>query len=95
MDPETVSKAFVEHYYTTFDANRANLGSLYQESSMLTFEGQQIQGSQNIVAKLNSLSFQQCKHTITTVDCQPSGHAGVCLGVLLMPALGDVMVLLL
>ncbi|RZC60204.1 hypothetical protein C5167_021953 [Papaver somniferum] len=76
MDPEAVSKAFVEHYYTTFDANRGSLGSLYQEGSMLTFEGQQIQGSQNIVAKLNSLPFQQCKHTITTVDCQPSGPAG-------------------
>ncbi|OVA09560.1 Nuclear transport factor 2 [Macleaya cordata] len=76
MDPDSVAKAFVEHYYTTFDANRANLGNLYQEGSMLTFEGQKIQGSQNIVAKLNSLPFQQCKHTISTVDCQPSGPAG-------------------
>lgn len=43
---------------------------------MLTFEGQNIQGSANIVAKLTSLPFQQCKHTITTVDCQPSGSSG-------------------
>ena len=43
---------------------------------MLTFEGQKIQGSQNIVAKLTGLPFQQCKHNITTVDCQPSGPAG-------------------
>ncbi|CAN1152565.1 Nuclear transport factor 2A [Linum perenne] len=43
---------------------------------MLTFEGQKIQGSQNIVAKLTSLPFQQCQHSITTVDCQPSGPAG-------------------
>lgn len=42
---------------------------------MLTFEGEKIQGSQNIVNKLTSLPFQQCKHTITTVDCQPSGPA--------------------
>ncbi|WZZ10531.1 hypothetical protein YC2023_096452 [Brassica napus] len=76
MDPDAVAKAFVEHYYTTFDANRAGLVSLYQEGSMLTFEGQKIQGSQNIVAKLTSLPFQQCKHNITTVDCQPSGPAG-------------------
>ncbi|CAH2034048.1 unnamed protein product, partial [Thlaspi arvense] len=76
MDPDAVSKAFVEHYYSTFDANRAGLVSLYQEGSMLTFEGQKIQGSQNIVAKLTSLPFQQCKHNITTVDCQPSGPAG-------------------
>ncbi|CAN6840829.1 unnamed protein product [Brassica oleracea] len=75
MDPDAVAKAFVEHYYTTFDSNRAGLVSLYQEGSMLTFEGQKIQGSQNIVAKLTSLPFQQCKHNITTVDCQPSGPA--------------------
>ena len=77
MDPDAVAKAFVEHYYSTFDANRAALVSLYQEGSMLTFEGQKIQGSQNIVAKLTSLPFQQCKHNITTVDCQPSGAGGM------------------
>ncbi|KAB1201268.1 Nuclear transport factor 2 [Morella rubra] len=76
MDPDQLSRAFVEHYYTTFDANRAGLASLYQEESMLTFEGQKIQGSQNIVAKLTSLPFQQCQHSITTVDCQPSGPVG-------------------
>lgn len=43
---------------------------------MLTFEGQKIQGSQQIVAKLTNLPFQQCKHSITTVDCQPSGPSG-------------------
>jgi hypothetical protein len=76
MNPDEVSKAFVEHYYSTFDSNRAALANLYQEGSMLTFEGQKIQGSQNIVAKLTTLPFQQCKHNITTVDCQPSGPAG-------------------
>ncbi|KAL9998168.1 putative nuclear transport factor 2, NTF2-like domain superfamily [Helianthus debilis subsp. tardiflorus] len=54
MDPDTVAKSFVEHYYSTFDTNRATLANLYQDSSMLTFEGQKIQGSSNIVAKLTS-----------------------------------------
>lgn len=76
MDPDSVAKAFVEHYYRTFDANRADLGNLYQEGSMLTFEGSKIQGAQAIVAKLTSLPFQQCQHSISTVDCQPSGPAG-------------------
>lgn len=76
MDPDAVAKAFVEHYYSTFDANRANLGSLYQDASMLTFEGQKFQGAQTIVSKLTSLPFQQCQHNISTVDCQPSGPAG-------------------
>ncbi|XP_051141187.1 nuclear transport factor 2B-like isoform X1 [Andrographis paniculata] len=76
MDPDAVAKAFVDHYYSTFDANRAGLASLYQEGSMLTFEGEKILGSQNIVTKLTNLPFQQCQHRITTVDCQPSGPAG-------------------
>ncbi|KAK2992900.1 hypothetical protein RJ639_030028 [Escallonia herrerae] len=76
MDPDAVAKIFVEHYYTTFDTNRAGLANLYQDGSMLTFEGQQILGAQNIVSKLASLPFDQCKHTIATVDCQPSGPAG-------------------
>ncbi|KAL4653083.1 nuclear transport factor 2B-like [Castanea sativa] len=76
MNPDEVSKAFVEHYYSTFDSNRSALANLYQDGSMLTFEGQKIQGSPNIVSKLTSLPFQQCKHHITTVDCQPSGPSG-------------------
>ncbi|XP_058227223.1 nuclear transport factor 2B-like [Rhododendron vialii] len=76
MDPNALSKAFVDHYYSTFDTNRPGLANLYQDASMLTFEGQQFQGAQNIAAKLASLPFQQCQHIITTVDCQPSGPAG-------------------
>ncbi|KAE9466387.1 hypothetical protein C3L33_01711, partial [Rhododendron williamsianum] len=76
MDPNAVSKAFVDHYYSTFDTNRPSLANLYQEASMLTFEGQPFQGAQNIAAKLASLPFQQCQHSVTTVDCQPSGSAG-------------------
>jgi len=76
MDPDTLAKAFVEHYYSTFDNNRPGLANLYQDASMLTFEGQKIQGASNIVAKLTCLPFQQCHHTISTVDCQPSGVNG-------------------
>nr|XP_009759023.1 PREDICTED: nuclear transport factor 2-like [Nicotiana sylvestris] len=76
MNPDAVATAFVEHYYSTFDSNRAGLANLYQENSMLSFEGVKIQGAQHIVAKLTSLPFQQCKHQINTVDCQPSGPIG-------------------
>uniref|UniRef100_A0A3Q7F190 NTF2 domain-containing protein n=1 Tax=Solanum lycopersicum TaxID=4081 RepID=A0A3Q7F190_SOLLC len=76
MDPDAVAKAFVDYYYTTFDTNRAGLASVYQESSVLSFEGQKYQGTQSISGKLTGLPFQQCKHQINTVDCQPSGAAG-------------------
>ncbi|KAB1214473.1 Nuclear transport factor 2 [Morella rubra] len=76
MDPEKEAKTFVENYYKTFDSDPAALAIMYQEGSMLTFAGQKIQGSQDIVAKLTSLPYEQCKHAITTVDCQPCGPAG-------------------
>ncbi len=41
-------QAFTDHYYNTFDTARANLASLYQEQSMLTFEGQKFQGMQAV-----------------------------------------------
>ncbi|KAK8916364.1 Nuclear transport factor 2 [Platanthera zijinensis] len=76
MDPDAVARAFVEHYYRTFDTNRAALGGLYQDNSMLSFEGAKTQGAAAISEKLTGLPFQQCQHNISTIDCQPSGPAG-------------------
>ncbi|KAI6692102.1 hypothetical protein NL676_019812 [Syzygium grande] len=42
MDP--MAKALVEHYYSTFNANRVDLANLYQEGSMLTFQAQSQKG---------------------------------------------------
>ncbi|KAK4386682.1 Nuclear transport factor 2B [Sesamum angolense] len=73
---EVVGKAFVDHYYHLFDNNRTALVSLYQPTSMLTFEGQRIHGIDDISAKLNQLPFNQCRHVISTVDSQASAFAG-------------------
>uniref|UniRef100_K7K8K7 NTF2 domain-containing protein n=1 Tax=Glycine max TaxID=3847 RepID=K7K8K7_SOYBN len=69
MDPNALAKAFMEHYYNTFDTSRSGLANLYQQSSMLTLKGQKIQGASNIVAKLTSFPFQQCHHSISSVNC--------------------------
>jgi hypothetical protein len=37
-------QAFTDHYYNMFDTARASLAGLYQEGSMLTFEGQKFMG---------------------------------------------------
>ncbi|OMO76715.1 Nuclear transport factor 2 [Corchorus capsularis] len=73
---DMVGKAFVDHYYHLFDNDRPSLSSLYQPSSMLTFEGQKIQGVDEIAAKLNQLPFDQCRHVISTIDSQPSSITG-------------------
>ena len=62
---------------------RGNLQQLYNaEQSLLSFEGQQMQGAAKIMEKLGSLTFQQIKHLITTVDCQPMFDGGILINVL-------------
>ncbi|EGZ13229.1 hypothetical protein PHYSODRAFT_286573 [Phytophthora sojae] len=70
MSAEDVAKAFVQHYYTTFDTNRAGLASLYQGVSNMSWEGQMSTGQQAIMAKLQGLPA--VRHEFPTVDIQPS-----------------------
>ncbi|KAH7856844.1 hypothetical protein Vadar_006123 [Vaccinium darrowii] len=73
---EMVGRAFVDHYYNLFDNDRPSLSSLYQPSSILTFEGQMVHGVEDIAFKLNQLPFGQCLHEISTIDSQPSVSTG-------------------
>mmetsp|Transcript_996 Transcript_996/g.2508 ORF Transcript_996/g.2508 Transcript_996/m.2508 type:complete len:123 (+) Transcript_996:469-837(+) len=68
---QQIGEAFVKHYYSTFDTNRAGLVSLYQGNSMLSFEGETFMGAEAIVQKLANLSFQRVQHQVTTFDVQP------------------------
>jgi len=77
MSAEEVAKAFVEHYYQTFDANVEGLSSLYSASSNLTFEGTQVTGVEPIMAKLRSVG--QVKHDPKSMDVQPSSSANAIL----------------
>merc|ERR1711904_115929 len=56
----------------TFDSNRAGLSTLYNDQSLMTFEGEQFQGGPTIWQKLSSLPFAQVRHNIIRVDCQPN-----------------------
>ncbi|KAJ3125914.1 Nuclear transport factor 2 [Nowakowskiella sp. JEL0407] len=71
-DPAAIAKAFTEYYYQAFQTNRAQLGGLYKDISMMTFEGTQVLGTEKIVQKLTSLPFQQMSVKILTTDFQPS-----------------------
>ncbi|KAM9375645.1 nuclear transport factor 2 isoform 1-T1 [Pholidichthys leucotaenia] len=69
---EQIGSSFVQHYYQLFDSDRSQLGSLYIDASCLSWEGQQYQGKDAIVEKLNSLPFKQIAHSITAQDHQPT-----------------------
>mmetsp|Transcript_12348 Transcript_12348/g.32761 ORF Transcript_12348/g.32761 Transcript_12348/m.32761 type:complete len:127 (-) Transcript_12348:245-625(-) len=69
---QQVGEQFCQHYYQTFDTNRAALGPLYGDNSCLSFEGEQLQGAAAIVQKIASLPFQKVQHQVVKCDCQPS-----------------------
>jgi len=81
-DLNSIAKQFTDYYYNTFDSNRANLAPLYRPTSMLTFEGSPIQGSNAIIEKLTNLPFAKVVHKVTTFDAQPSSPSSASLLVL-------------
>jgi hypothetical protein len=52
-------------------------GNLYQDASMLTFEGQKFMGTQAILGKMSSLAFGACKIHLSSKDFQPSVSGGI------------------
>lgn len=71
-DINQVADQFVKYYYQTFTSNRANLVSLYDATSMLSFEGEQFQGPEAIAGKLSSLPLFKVEPQIDTMDTQMS-----------------------
>jgi Nuclear transport factor 2 (NTF2) domain len=56
--PDDIASHFVGTYYQLFDGNqRDQLGGLYQEESMLSFEGEKFQGPVDIQKKLTVSLF--------------------------------------
>ena len=76
-DMNEIGQAFVEHYYSTFDEDRSELGPLYTNESMLSFEGDGIMGANDIVQYLVELKFETVKHVVNTMDVQPSASGGL------------------
>jgi len=75
MSFEEVGKNFVQHYYAMFDSQRDQIATLYTKDSMLSFEGEQFLGVEQIMGKLGGMP--SIKHKITTFDAQPTLNNGI------------------
>ena len=53
-DFNEIGRQFVVHFYNTFNQPKENLIALFSDQSMLTFEGEQFLGQQQIYEKLSS-----------------------------------------
>lgn len=78
------ASAFVDQFYASFDGNRGALGALYQADSMLTFEGEQVQGAVAITALLANLPLMNHRKDsqYPVVDAQPLPNGGIMVHVL-------------
>ncbi|GMG21384.1 unnamed protein product [Ambrosiozyma monospora] len=76
VDFNALSQQFCQFYYDQFDKDRSQLGNLYRDHSMLTFESSQLQGARAIIEKLTSLGFGKVVHRISTLDAQPASENG-------------------
>lgn len=76
VDASALAKQFCDFYYAQFDQDRSQLGNLYRDHSMLTFEGAQVQGALAIVEKLALLAFSRVEHKVVSLDAQPASPNG-------------------
>ncbi|XP_042638537.1 nuclear transport factor 2-like [Orycteropus afer afer] len=69
---EHIGTSFVHLYYHHFDADRAQLSTLYSDASRLSWEGEQLQGKAAIMGKLMNIPFHKVQRFITSQDHQPA-----------------------
>lgn len=54
-DFNAIGQQFVQHFYTQLDAAPQNIATLYGANSMLSFEGEQLLGTEKIIEKYASI----------------------------------------
>ncbi|KAJ8680534.1 hypothetical protein QAD02_016321 [Eretmocerus hayati] len=82
---EAIANGFVQQYYAMFDdpIQRPNLVNMYNvDSSFMTFQGKQAQGSAKIMESIKALTFQKINRIISSIDAQPTFDGGVLINVL-------------
>lgn len=72
-----VGKAFAQHYYSLFANQRQQLGGVYRANSLMTWQSDQMQGVDSILARFQNLGFTEAQFKSDSIDCQPSLSGGV------------------
>lgn len=79
-----IGNSFVENYYRVFDdsTKRSDVVNFYNPTEcMMTFEGEQIQGTAKILEKIQTFAVQKITRVISTIDSQPTHDRGVLITV--------------
>ena len=74
---QEVGAQFIAHYFDQLTNNKGGLRSLYTDQSMLTYEGEQFMGTDQIAEKQNSLPNLVFDSANAMIDYQPSVNDGI------------------
>ncbi|KAG5485003.1 hypothetical protein LSCM1_07083 [Leishmania martiniquensis] len=77
MSFQDVGVGFVQHYYNFFSTQRNQLAGIYRPSTLLTWQAEQVQGVDAIMARFANLGFAEAAFKQDNIDCQPSLSGGV------------------
>ncbi|KAK7194617.1 nuclear transport factor 2 [Novymonas esmeraldas] len=77
MSFQDVGAGFVQHYYTFFSTQRNQLAGIYRPTTLLTWQREQMQGVDAIMARFANLGFSEAAFKRDSLDCQPSLSGGV------------------
>lgn len=74
---QEVGASFTQHYYNFFSTSRTQLAGVYRANTLLTWQSEQIQGAEAIMARFANLGFSEAQFKTDSLDCQPSLSGGV------------------
>ena len=77
MSFDEVGRGFVSQYYQFFAQNRQSLAGVYRPSSLMTWVGEQLQGTTAIMERFQRLQFKSPQYKMNDIDCHPSLSGGV------------------
>ncbi|KAK8821723.1 nuclear transport factor 2 [Blastocystis sp. ATCC 50177/Nand II] len=73
---QELGKSFITYFYQSYDGDRTALQGIYQDCSMLTFEGQEYLGTQAIMTKIAGIGARFA-HNIQSMDIQPTSDGSI------------------
>ena len=77
MTFQEIGAQFIGHYFESLKSNRQNMAPLYTNDSMLSYEGEQFLGNEQIMGKVGGLPGLVFDSANATIDYQPSVNDGI------------------
>ena len=77
MSFDEIGKGFTGQYYATMQSDRSQCAGIYRPNSLMTYNGTQLQGTDDIMQHLTGLGIDGIVYQVQDTDCHPTSTGGV------------------